>query len=306
MKATHAEWPGTVNVELEALPDGDGQTERTIGRMWELATADATTSFIRGIADQLPFSEREFADGVWWLVRSLVRFRRDIDLAPDIPQRAEVVEVLIRPLDLVDMARSRGDCDDFSMLAGALLLARGVPFSFATVAADPRDPSQYSHVYVVAHLKDGDRALDASHGFYPGWETPNRFGKRKLWGRGGMRVGLGDPTIPLLTTTETAKSDPWWMQLANRGIDFVQGRFGTPENTYYRDAKTGVIISRGSKDQSAIPGGFDLNVGANVDQKSDFLGSIGGVFVYGTLAVMGFFLLLKLMGTFGAKGRRRR
>jgi len=108
----------------------------------------------------------------------------------------DVVEVLIRPIDISLMARAgetvREDCDGFSMYAASLLLALGIPCTFCTVAADPFNSDVYSHVYVIAFPEGQESlrtAVDASHGAYAGWECPNRFGKRRDW--------------PLLNPTDT-------------------------------------------------------------------------------------------------------
>jgi hypothetical protein len=110
-----------------------------------------------------------------------------------------LVEALIRPVDQAWLPNPQGDCDDFSMYGVAHLLARNVPCSFATVAADDLDPSIYSHVYLVAYPKEGMFAgrrvpLDLSHGYHLGWECPNRFGKLREWPVGGgsglLKFGL--------------------------------------------------------------------------------------------------------------------
>jgi hypothetical protein len=79
------------------------------------------------------------------------------------------------------------------MYGAAHLMARGVPCSFVTVAADDSDPSMYSHVYLAAYPNGQRVPIDLSHGHYPGWETVNRFGKRKEWpiGSGFNFLGLG-------------------------------------------------------------------------------------------------------------------
>lgn len=120
--------------------------------------------------------------GVWDWVRGHVTFVNDQATAlplesqgigtPQLP----VVEVLIRPRDMVDQIRRRGstigDCDDFAMLTAALLGVHGVQSDFVTVAADPALES-WSHVYLAADVGGGRRlAMDTSHGEWPGWESP--------------------------------------------------------------------------------------------------------------------------------------
>jgi hypothetical protein len=60
------------------------------------------------------------------------------------------------------------------MLASAMLAtaALNVPVVIATVAADPRDPGRWSHVFPCAILPSGVLPIDASHGVGPGWMVP--------------------------------------------------------------------------------------------------------------------------------------
>ncbi|MBZ5580908.1 MAG: transglutaminase-like domain-containing protein [Acidobacteriia bacterium] len=111
-------------------------------------------------------------------IRRHVRFVQDATLAgfSDDPDQAEV---LIRPVDLLTMPQPKGDCDDFSMLAAAMLRSVGIDSAFKTVAAESGNPN-YSHVYVLALLPDGQTPLDASHGPTLGWEVTAQ-GKSRLW-----------------------------------------------------------------------------------------------------------------------------
>lgn len=258
MLVTHSGWTGPVQLSLAALPgESDEQTAATVAAMRRLAIEDSRSPQIRDLAGRLPFaSGRDYANAVYAHVRRLVRFRRDDAAARELPRGADVIEVLIRPVDLVRMREPVGDCDDFAMLAAALLLARGVACSFATVAADTGDCSRYSHVYVVAHTDAGDVAIDASHGPYAGWEAPDVCGKRRLWrvqsvsGLGFMQTGAAGAT---------GGGSNWW-DLIGKGLDIVGARYGTPENTYIR-RPDGSIVTRGS--------GTMTPTGTPVDVRSD-------------------------------------
>ncbi len=57
------------------------------------------------------------------------------------------VELLQSPLKTLEVGY--GDCDDQSILAAALLSSLGVPTQFKVVKADPNQPNNYTHVYVV-------------------------------------------------------------------------------------------------------------------------------------------------------------
>jgi hypothetical protein len=198
--ATH-ETLGEVRYSVRDLGSWpDDQVSRTVSVMRQRAAQDAADPWFRqrasgilGLGGELDKVASAHAH-----TRNSIRFQQDEDSGSGIRglgyPAEEIVEVIVRPLDMaryIDQAKAIGDCDDFSMYAAALLESQGIPCGFVTVAADPRDPSQYSHVYVVAYPRDefGRRVrvpIDASHGDVAGWEVPNMFGKRKEWMIGGF------------------------------------------------------------------------------------------------------------------------
>lgn len=128
-------------------------------------------------------SAREYCRCAWEWVKSRMWFREDqaplgagLGYRADGQPEVDVVEILTWPTDMSNRHRQTGqrvpgDCDDFSMWVGSLLLARGIPYSLCVAAVDRHSP-RYSHVYGVG-WPDGERlALDASHGLWPGWEVP--------------------------------------------------------------------------------------------------------------------------------------
>lgn len=167
-------------------PEGgdEAETAQTIRLMRRYAEEDATSplvySYLHGRRDALATCRHIFE-----IVRNRVRYTHDEELAR---YDEDQPEVLVRPVDLLSMRVPSGDCDDFSMLTAALLLAAGIPCSYRTVAADPTAPDTYSHVYVIAHLPEGDLALDTSHGQYAGWEVEHS-GKLRDWLVGPDRAG---------------------------------------------------------------------------------------------------------------------
>lgn len=111
-------------------------------------------------------------------------------------------------------------------------------------------------------------------------------------------LGTLQPQVPTFSTTVTAaapSTDPAWLQIVNRGLDIIQGRFATPENTLYR-TPDGTIVSRGSANNAPVGAPIDIRATGSFDQSSDFMGSIGSVAVYGFLAILAFFLLMRLAG----------
>lgn len=161
---------------IAALADHpDDRVAQTIQVMRRYAIEDSRTWPVQSILRTDPNPIQAAFQGA----KDSLRYVTDDVLAAAFPSWNPVVEVLVRPR-LSALGSAEGDCDDFSMLVASVLTAAGIPCRFVTVAADPEAPDQFSHVYVAAYAPDRI-ALDASHGAYPGWETPNRFGKIHEW-----------------------------------------------------------------------------------------------------------------------------
>lgn len=156
--------------------DPDGQVEDTIALMRAYVIEDVGSEEI-GEAVREALGERRPGDGeveaVWRWIRARVKFVLDRDTAAPFGS-SDVVEVLIRPRDMVTLGGvARGDCDDFVMLGAAMLMRLGLGVRFVTVAADRRDTGRYSHVYLRVRTGDGQWvAFDSSHGKQVGWEAP--------------------------------------------------------------------------------------------------------------------------------------
>jgi predicted transglutaminase-like cysteine proteinase len=119
-------------------------------------------------------SDADLVRAIYWWVKNRVKFREDGDiLTREMEWRDPYQELLISPEILIGMPQAQGDCDDFSMLLAALLVAARIPVWFVAVAVDEREPWRWSHIYCKVFLKDEGRfvTLDASHGKFPGWET---------------------------------------------------------------------------------------------------------------------------------------
>jgi hypothetical protein len=186
-----------LNYSVQDMPaSGDAQVAATIRQMCKYVIADCNTPEL--MEDAAAAKREGNGDpivGAYRLARRRIRFQHDASTGRF--GGKDVVEVLIRPIDVSLMARNNvpvvGDCDDFSMYVAALLLANLVPCCFVTVAADASDPNAYSHVYVAAYGDKGRVAVDASHGKFCGWEAPNQFGKCREWEvRADGSAGGGD------------------------------------------------------------------------------------------------------------------
>ena len=189
--AYHPDFGQVVNYSFEAVPDDpDAQVEIAVERVIGYALADSSDPLIQEQAQKcLELGGGDPIAGVWAHVKPHIRFKEDIDIAEALnvtdARKSGAVEVFIRPVDQARLIQERGqgveDCDGFTGYGLCLLTALGVPCTLATVAADARDPSRYSHIYIVAYPGAGRRvAVDLSHGKFPGWECPN-LGRAKEW-----------------------------------------------------------------------------------------------------------------------------
>ena len=88
-----------------------------------------------------------------------------------------------------------GDCDDFVITLGALLISAGYKVKMVVVHVTPADT--WSHIYLLAGIPPGGEpkkwiAMDASEAQKPGWEVPkNRVVKR-------MEVPVNPDTVSRL------------------------------------------------------------------------------------------------------------
>jgi len=178
---------GRVNVaNTSAAADSDTLTRRTTDKMRDaIQRAAGHPIVIRAVVGAMDAAEVEdWSDtgairrAVWNWVRNNIRFVQDDDVLRSALGMDDELELLIEPPVLLSMASPAGDCDDFTMLTGAMLLSAGIPsVEVVTICADPTDPRRWSHVYLDA----GGVIMDCSHGEWLGWEAPQYYSRRG-WG----------------------------------------------------------------------------------------------------------------------------
>jgi hypothetical protein len=182
----------------EVSDDPDTQVAQVIGMMRGYANDDASSPLFHQDLMQCARTDDPVSD-VWNYLNRFsgsrgMQFVSDENTGADWDESYRwrpLVEVLIRPVDQAWLDNPQGDCDDFSMYGAAHLISRGIPCSFATVAADSQDPSIYSHVYLVAYPNGQRIPMDLSHGPYLGWEVASQYGKFREWPLGGDLGLLG-------------------------------------------------------------------------------------------------------------------
>jgi transglutaminase-like putative cysteine protease len=93
-------------------------------------------------------------------VRNNVRYTRDIF-------RVELLHTAHRMLEL-----RAGDCDDMTILLGAMLLSTGHPVRLALTGFRRKRPHSYSHIYLEVSVRGKWIALDATMSQPIGWAPP--------------------------------------------------------------------------------------------------------------------------------------
>lgn len=178
------------------------------------ATAETIALMCQHVSDssygRSPFTRRATRDavkrfrgvieGAFWWPKHSIKFVHHQVLLEKWLNEADQLQLLISPERLLAMPilplkgerRPQGDCAIFCMLVAAILECSGWDWQFVTVAADPRKPSLYTHVFTRALIREWSVPLDASNGPGPGWEVPlNRRFRTQAWNSSGVPVDEG-------------------------------------------------------------------------------------------------------------------
>ena len=171
------------------ITDSDVATAQTISRMCELIKESCADPLFQSVAQRAATSfPGGTASSIWWAVKHMMRFVQDSPAIARMFGPHDALELLVSPAAMIRCRKMEGDCDDFTMMACAMLQCCGVPFEIVTVAANPRDPQTFSHVYGRAVL-NGRFTMDCSHGKYPGWEVPRERQYRvQVWNEAGEPI----------------------------------------------------------------------------------------------------------------------
>lgn len=179
------------------VSNSDNATTQTIEQMCILIKESITDPLTQSVAQWACGSwgegsndPRSIAWSCWWYAKHAIKFVLDEPAVRSMLGPSNTLEFLVSPALMLRSRKMQGDCDDFTMMICALLGCRGLGYEILTVAASPREPQTFSHVYCRAILPDGSRIpLDASHGKYPGWQVPSAHVSRlQAWDADGNPV----------------------------------------------------------------------------------------------------------------------
>jgi hypothetical protein len=155
---------GSPRIEHKTIPRGLAGTMATVAHVAELIAGGAKDFEVRqhaiAILRQRQVRAKDYAGEIRALfdwVQGHIRYTRD-------PSRVEVLHSARRMLQL-----RAGDCDDMSIVLGALLESIGHPVRLVLTGSDPREPTRYTHIYIEACCRGRWVPLDATMAHPAGW-----------------------------------------------------------------------------------------------------------------------------------------
>jgi len=152
------------------VPSGKAGTLVTARIIARMIRAGAKDFYVRQRAIQIFRQSQVKAKDRFGEVRSLFDWvRRNVRYTRDI-FRVELLHSARRMLEL-----KAGDCDDMTILLGAMLRSTGHPVRLVLVGFRPKRPHLYSHIYPEVLVGSRWLALDATMQRPIGWAPPARW-----------------------------------------------------------------------------------------------------------------------------------
>lgn len=103
----------------------------------------------------------------------------NIHQCPMVYKQCEAVEMIVTPHQILQTRK--GDCDDLCMILGSFHEIFSMPVRMVVIAADSADPTQYSHVYLIANINGTWIPIDAVNRNNPwNWEATNAYRKEVM------------------------------------------------------------------------------------------------------------------------------
>ena len=157
---------------LHGIPKGFQGTRKTLEHIQDLIRQGAKDFFVRQKAIDILLERAVRSKDYWREIKALFEWvQQNVRYTKD-PFRVEVLHSARRMLEL-----RAGDCDDMTILLGALLESIGHPVRLVIVGPDPLRPKLFSHIYLEAFHQGSWIALDATMPFPMGW-APRTFVKK--------------------------------------------------------------------------------------------------------------------------------
>lgn len=135
------------------LSDGESGVNDTLAVMSKMVRDSLADPAVKGMAVRVsehvrPTDRNGYIRAVWDGIRYHMKY------VPDVWKTEEVTSPAVHSRRIVASGKSWGDCDDFSVLGAAWLLALGVPARLK-VLASPKNGGKFDHVRAEAMNADG-------------------------------------------------------------------------------------------------------------------------------------------------------
>lgn len=152
---------------VERVPKGSRGTLATAAIIARMVREGARDFYVRQKAIEIFRAYRVPAKDRWGEVAALFDWvRRNVRYTRDIFR----VELLHTPRRMLELRA--GDCDDMTILLGAMLVATGHPVRLALAGFRRARPHSYSHIYPEVLVHGRWIPLDATVDFPMGWAPP--------------------------------------------------------------------------------------------------------------------------------------
>jgi hypothetical protein len=151
-------------IDRRRIPTGLAGTRMTAAHVARLIREGAADFYVRQKAIDILLSCRVAPKDYAGEINALFRWvQRHVRYTKD-PFHVEVLHAPRRMLEL-----RAGDCDDMTILLGALLKSVGHPVRLVLTGPDARRPDLFSHIYLEAQCQGDWIPLDATMPFTMGW-----------------------------------------------------------------------------------------------------------------------------------------
>lgn len=221
MKRYEAPPPRRLKIQLDRIPQGYPGTQRTVAHVQALIRQGVKDFYVRQKAIDILLEKgvrpKDYLGEIKALfewVQQNVRYTKD----------AFRVEMLHSPRRMLELRA--GDCDDMSILLGAMLEAIGHPVRLVIVGPALLRPNLFTHVYLEVYLKGRWIPLDATMPFPMGW-SPQVFNKKVIpivRRPDTSSQGIGDRPTAQAATGRTRRMDPPFARIRLRPVRPVRAR----------------------------------------------------------------------------------
>ncbi|NEP86165.1 MAG: transglutaminase domain-containing protein [Okeania sp. SIO2C2] len=159
-------------VYLGYISKGYLGTQKTLRHIKALIRAGAKNFYVRQKAIDILLAKNVQPKDYLGEIKAMFKWvQHNIRYTKD-PFRVEMLHSAFRMLQL-----RAGDCDDMTILLGAMLESIGHPVRLVLTGPDPKRPRLFTHIYLQVNYKDRWISLDATMPYAMGWE-PKTFVKK--------------------------------------------------------------------------------------------------------------------------------